>query len=224
MCCEAIKDWSGSFLFVFLFSCSSYSLPCFFSQLPCLCKLICMAYHGQGQSATEVADLVQGRHEKWHIYSDRAFTWSKPSFRASYWKTVPAGCMEGTASPPSMLCSSHPSHSPTFHVWRLCFWNTHFLSKMLAQTSGSGLSSPWNAFINPNPAIPWGWHLLGSSQETAGLLVSASESIERQAGTEQVFQSRVVPMTTLEQPGCVMMEGLGLKSQPCKQSPKYLLP
>ena len=91
MCCEAIKDWSGSFLFVFLFSCSSYSLPCFFSQLPCLCKLICMAYHGQGQSATEVADLVQGRHEKWHIYSDRAFTWSKPSFRASYWKTVPAG-------------------------------------------------------------------------------------------------------------------------------------
>lgn len=62
MCCEAIKDWSGSFLFVFLFSCSSYSLPCFFSQLPCPCRLTCMAYHGQGQSATEVADLVQGRH------------------------------------------------------------------------------------------------------------------------------------------------------------------
>lgn len=52
----------------FIFSCSSYSLPFFFSQLPCLCRLTCMAYRQPGQSATEVADLVQGRHKKKHLF------------------------------------------------------------------------------------------------------------------------------------------------------------
>ena len=139
MCYEAIKDCSGSFLFVFyfFFSCSSYSLPFFSSQLPCLCGLTCVAYHGQGQSATEVADLVQGRHKKWHIYSDRAFTWSEPSFRASYWKTVPAGKSLWASDcelPPAELKPPHLSDQQ-HHVslWQLCKvdFDLHLLSPNL---------------------------------------------------------------------------------------------
>lgn len=113
---------SPFFFFQFLFPCSSYSLPFFFFNYPA-CAGTPQPMHKHGQvtvRATELADLAQGMHKKWHIYFDRAFKWAKTSSKASHWQTDAAGkslWASGCALPPTKML--HTLVNTTLATWQL---------------------------------------------------------------------------------------------------------